>query len=575
MAHVHSRRRSLREKTHTVSADPFEKNGGNRYNIPIGKSAGEKTLKMQPRTRQALLDNALWLAWGVLYALSFPTYSLSFAIWFVFAPVFLFAYVRPLHLTVRYAFFYSLPSLFLSFFWIYGFWGPGLAFMVLIYAVYYAFFFFCIALAGKTFPRWRWVLSPSLWIANELIRSIGFHGFMWNMIGDTQWRILPFVQSADILGVWGVSFLILTVNAVLAELVLDFLRTRTIRGALTRSNSVRIAAAAALFTANLVYGWSQLGNYRRISAASPREKLALLQPNIGSHEPWWKDRWRHFATIWRLNAEAAVRDPDLIVWSETMVRNYLWHYLKTMGPDEEVNLFNIRFVKMPFEFNTPILITSPTLVDGRNFNSAEYLDPLTNTIQNNSKIHLVPFGEWMPVYDRIPAFRQIMESEGAGSYTPSTNKNVIRSRRSKFRVLVCYEDMFAVLARKFIRIGVNYFINTTNDGWAYLFGFPHPMWQHLAGAVLTAISVRRPIARAANTGVTGIIDLTGDFQGDIGDYRDGLFVGSVSVIDERIVSPYVHFGFLFPYLLLVVAAGAFGASVVLSLSRKGNSGGRS
>lgn len=511
--------------------------------------------------KQLLLDNCIWFAWSVLYALCFPTYNLSYGIWFIFAPVLAFAYVRPIQLTVRYAFFYSIPNIFLAFFWLYGFWGPGLLFVIPIYSVYYAFFFLCIAIVAKKMEGLRWLIIPCLWISNELLRSLGYHGFMWNMIGDTQWKNLLFIQGADVFGVWGISFVILLVNSVIAELVVSYLKKGDLKTVFNRQNIIKTSVAAGLVLMNLVYGIIQLGHYQKISDSSPKERLALIQPNIGSHEAWWKNRWQHYATIWQLNAEAAVKSPDMIVWSETMVRNYVWYYLMNYSPEEEVNVFNIRFVKMPSEFGVPILFTSPTFVNGKNYNSGEYLDPDTNVVQNNSKIHLVPFGEWMPFYDRIPVFKKIMESEGAGSYTPSTNLSVIKGRKSKFRVLVCYEDVFAILARKFVRKGVNYFINTTNDGWAYLLGLPHPMFQHLAGAVMTAVTVRRPIARAANTGVTGIIDLTGEFKGDIGSYGKGFYVGDISIIDEKIESPYVKFGFVFPYILSLVALAAFVYSV--------------
>lgn len=519
-------------------------------------------MKMNAGTStQIIIDNCIWFAWSVLYALCFPTYNLSFGIWFIFAPVLAFAYIRPIQQTLRYAFFYSIPFLFLAFFWLYGFWAPGLFLVIPIYAVFYAFFFFCIAVIGKKMENLRWLIVPSLWISNELLRSLGFHGFMWNMIGDTQWRNLAVIQSADIFGVWGVSFLILLVNSVIAELIVSFLKKGDLKSVFSRNNTIKIACVASLILLNLGYGFIQLNRYQKISDSSPKEKLAMIQPNIGSHEPWWKNRWQHYATIWQLNAQAAVKNPDMIVWSETMVRNYVWYYLLNYSPEEEVNVFNIRFVKMPSEFGVPILFTSPTLVNGKNYNSGEYLDPATNLVQNNSKIHLVPFGEWMPFYDRIPPFKKIMDEQGAGSYTPSTNLSVIKGRKSKFRVLVCYEDVFAILARKFVKKGVNYFINTTNDGWAYLLGLPHPMFQHLAGAVMTAVTVRRPIARAANTGVTGIIDLTGSFKGDIGSYVKGFYVGDISIIDETIESFYVRIGFIFPYLLSLVTLAAFVYSV--------------
>lgn len=244
----------------------------------------------------------------------------------------------------------------------------------------------------------------------------------------------------------------------------------------------------------------------------------------------------------------------MIVWAESTVRTVVWFYLNNYDPDEEINRLNIRFVKMPKEFSIPIIMCAPEYSDGKYYNSAEYLDPATDVIQDNSKIHLVPFGEWMPGYDSIPFVKEIMNIEGAGAYTPSTNFNVITGRKSRFRVLICYEDQYAQLARKFIGLGVNYFINSTDAGWAYKQGFRHPMWQMLSGSILTAISVRRPIARATNTGVTGIIDITGTFEGGVGDYQRGFYIGDVSLIDTGLETIYVKFGFIFPYIVSLIAA---------------------
>jgi len=509
----------------------------------------EKYLKL-------LINHSVWLLWSILYAFSFPTYNISVAIWFAFVPVIIFAYEKAYNETLKYAFFYSFIFFFLAFFWLYGFWAPSLFLIIPVYSIYYAFFFFCIAFIGKNLKSYRWILTPLIWISNELLRSTGFHGFPWNLLGDSQWNIPFLVQSADIFGVWGISFLIILVNSVIAEFFDTLIKSKSIKNAIEK-NYFKSIFTISLFLINLLYGVFQYYNYKAISKKSPKEKLALLQPNIGSHEPWWSRRWENYGILWKLNAEAAIQKPDIIIWSETMVKNYIWFYLSNWRPDEEVNLFNIRFVKMPYEFNTPILLTSPSFVDNRNYNSADYIDPAVKEIQSNSKIHLVPFGEWMPGYDSLPIVKDIMNIEGAGAYWPSTNFNVIQGRKSRFRVLVCYEDIFAILARKFIKKRVNYFVNVTNDGWAYRLGFRHPMWQHLAGATLTAISVRRPIARAANTGVSGIIEPNGKFSGNIGDYRRGFYIGEVPIVNDEIETIYVRFGYVFPYLVLLVTFTIF------------------
>lgn len=500
-----------------------------------------------------IIDNSLWLVWAVFYGFAFPIYNLSFTVWFIFIPVFVYSYIRPIHLTAIYAFFYSLVYFGISFFWIYGFWLPAVFLIIPIYAIFYSMFFICTAIIGKKLKKIRYLAVPMLWVSCELLRSAGFHGLIWNFLGNSQWKYPVIIQSADIFGVWGISFLILLGNSAVSDVICSLLDKGSVSKAF-RKNAVKILVFLILFLSNIFYGIIVFNYYQHMSLLSKKEKLALLQPDIDWHDTWWEHRWLNYGIIWKLNAQAAVLNPDMIVWAESTVRTVVWFYLNNYDPDEEINRLNIRFVKMPKEFSIPIIMCAPEYSDGKYYNSAEYLDPATDVIQDNSKIHLVPFGEWMPGYDSIPFVKEIMNIEGAGAYTPSTNFNVITGRKSRFRVLICYEDQYAQLARKFIGLGVNYFINSTDAGWAYKQGFRHPMWQMLSGSILTAISVRRPIARATNTGVTGIIDITGTFEGGVGDYQRGFYIGDVSLIDTGLETIYVKFGFIFPYIVSLIAA---------------------
>lgn len=503
--------------------------------------------------KSTLRNHTAWICWCILYAISFPTYNQSWTIWFAFIPVLVFAYIRPIRQTVLYAFFYSFPFFGLTLYWLYGFWAPALFIMIPIFSLFYAFFFFCIAFIGRNIKSLRWLIIPAVWVACELLRSTGYHGLLWNLAGDSQYENTLLIQSADIFGVWGITFLIILVNAVLAEIFTHAIEKGSWTAALGKSNAAKLACVSFIFLANLIYGIFQFRHFDHVLRDLPQEKLALLQPNMPSRdEKWWDNIWQYYGIFWELNAEAASHSPDLIVWPETMVKNYVWKYLSEYSPEENFNKFNLRMVNLYKELDTPILFTSPTEKDGKTYNTADYLDPKAAGRQSNSKIHLVPFGEWMPIYKDLPLAKKIIEIEGAGAFTPSSDFNVIQARKSKFRVLVCYEDVFSFLTRIFIRKGVNYFINVTNDGWDYELGLKQPMHQHLAGATMTAISVRRAIARAANTGVSGVILPTGQFEGDIGDYKRGVYVAEVPVMPENVRTGFYHFGFLFPYAMLLV-----------------------
>jgi len=248
------------------------------------------------------------------------------------------------------------------------------------------------------------------------------------------------------------------------------------------------------------------------------------------------------------------------------VRNYIWHYRELYHPDSEVNRFNERILNLPFEFDVPILLTHPEVRDGKTYNSATYIDPEIGEYEFYGKIHLVPFGEWMPYYQKIPVVREVLRQAGAAAYSPGEEFKIFQSRRARFAVLICFEDVFGVLARRFVLNGANYFLNTTNDGWAYRWqvGTQLPLWQHVAAVVPVAVSVRRPIARAVNTGVTGVFDLNGDMSiSPVPLYERGVFVDEISIIDDSVRSIYVRFGFMFPYIVFFISFAIMAYTVLL------------
>lgn len=515
------------------------------------------------KNKPVLADNLLWLLWAVGLAACFPTYNVPFLAWFIFIPVLVYTYRNPIYKTVRYAFLYGLVFWLATTYWLVAFHEAALPTVSPIYSIYYAFTFFLIAYVSRYAKKFRWLAVPVFWVAMEFIRSSGYAGFKWNLLADSQFRNLFMIQSADIWGPWGVSFLIMLCNSVLAELV-----DKWIEGGFRKAvveHRGKLIVAGSILVANFVYGVITYHYYDTMSQNAPKEKLALLQPDIGSFEDWWGNLWDNYAIFWKLNAEAAIQDPDIIVWSESMIRHIYRRYWCQPPMDSKAAFFNYLCYLMPKDFGTEILLTYPAQMPNRNaYNSAELMNPFDGTGQFYAKIHLVPFGEWMPYYQKIPFVKTVIEQAGAAAYTPWTNFTVMHSAKAKFGVMVCFEDIFEILARRFAILGVNYFINTTNDGWAYRWevGSDLPLWQHTTGATFTAISVRRPIARAVNTGVTCVIDLTGKTAyADTPIYHRGLFVHDISIIDGSLRTIYVRFGYVFPYVVMLAALAAMAGAV--------------
>lgn len=126
----------------------------------------------------------------------------------------------------------------------------------------------------------------------------------------------------------------------------------------------------------------------------------------------------------------------------------------------------------------------------------------------------------------------------------------------KFAMLICFEDIFAILGRLFVEKGIEFFVNATNDGWAYRwkFGAKTPLWQHLANTVHTSIALRRSIARSVNTGITAVVHPTGKVDlSNIPEYQDGVFVADVPVVPGGYRSLYVQLGWVLEYVIFFIA----------------------
>ncbi len=500
-----------------------------------------------------VMDNLIWLSWAVVFALCFPVYNFSIMIWFIFIPVLVYIYQNPAHKSLHFAFFYSIVYWLMTLFWLIAFHEVSVPLIAPAYSLYNAFLFFLIIILSTRYKKLRWLILPMVWVSGELLRASGYLGFKWNMVGDALWQTPMLMQTADIWGMYGVSFVVLLVNSVLAEVIYSWIKKGDLIKAL-KAKKLPIAVMGGVFAFVLVYGIIRFHQYEKITKESPQEKLALLQPNVGSFEPWWEKRWEQFDDVWNWHAEAALENVDLVVWSETMLRSFVWPYMN-YNPQHPKRVLVERYLDLVNEFNIPILMAYPLLKEGKPYNSVELFLPGVPGRQSFSKIHLTPFGEWFPLYQYIPIVNKAMEAMGAGAFNPGSDFTVFRSRKAKFAAMICFEDIFSLMARKYIKKGVNYFLNSTNDGWAYRWnvGSDLPLWQHIAGVVGVAISVRRPIARAVNTGVTGIVDANGTMRiSPVPIYQKGIYIADIAVIDEKIQTIYVRFGYLFPYIVLLI-----------------------
>jgi len=382
---------------------------------------------------------------------------------------------------------------------------------------------------------------PLAWVALDYLRSFLLTGFPWTMLGHSQYRLLPLIQVADITGVYGLTALIVLANVVFYRII------RALAGAEVPYPAKSAVVLVLALATTLGYGFS------RLNAPQPNGKplrVALIQGNIDQAVKWSPVFREDTLNIYSdLSRQAAARQPlDLIVWPESAAPFYF----------QENSEASERIRNLARQLKVNLLFGSPAveLRHGRpsNLNSAFLLGPDGNEIGRSDKVHLVPFGEYVPLARLLPFVHKLVH--GIGDFVPGQEIRPLVADNVPLGVLVCYEAIFADLARSQVNHGSRVLVNITNDAW---FGRSSAPWQHLSMAAFRAVETRTPLVRAANTGITSIIDQNGHIRGMTSLFKESVMVGEVNVGSAN--APYLQLGDSF-------AQGCLGLLVaVLALQR--------
>ena len=346
-------------------------------------------------------------------------------------------------------------------------------------------------LGGSGAPRI--LVAPVLFTSLEFAKSQLLTGFPWENLGHSQYLYPVLTQIADTTGVYGITFMIVMVNAALAD-CLDPAK-RIDRRFLYRE----LAAVAALLAGVAGYGALRLAQLERLLGNAERMAVTLSQGNIDQSVKW--DPFYQYATIaaYRsISPPAQGKGPCLLVWPETAVPCYFQEDGKLR--DEVLDIVRAS--------GSYVLFGSPAY-DGcwptaTYFNSAYLLSPAGDVLGRYDKVHLVPYGEYVPLRRFLPFLSKIVV--GIGDL--GTGKGFVPLTMGTHRLgtLICYEAIFPEAGRSYKTAGADLLVNITNDAW---FGRTSAPWQHLSMTVFRAIENRLYLVRAANTGVSAIIDPVG------------------------------------------------------------------
>jgi apolipoprotein N-acyltransferase len=514
------------------------------------------------RSGRLVKDFFLCILSAVLLVLSFPNFDIEILAWFGFVPLFFALKNKSPLKSFFLAYLTGLLFWFGTIYWLIHVTLAGLIILVFYLSLYFGLFglFFSFftryAMRDTRYCSFADLLFFSAcWVVLEYIRAYLFTGFPWIPLGYSQYMCLPVIQIADITGVWGVSFLVMLVNAAVYS-VIGY--RCTVNGVRLTVHSVikRIAIPSVILALSFSYGYYRLNQYRQPENRSPKTghrtaqelsipplsskiRISVIQGNIPQEMKWDQQAGDFIIEKYRgLTSVSLSQFPDMVIWPEAAFPLML---------KQENNYAPLTDLLKIFE--KPLLVGAVTSECLQYHNSVLLVSEKGRVVNSYRKIHLVPFGEYIPLRGILSFLETIAP---IGDFIPGTEHTVFDLPQNacpgtRFGVLICFEDAFPGLARRLVLGGADFLVNMTNDAW---FGKTSSPYQHLSASVYRAVENRVPVVRAANTGVSGFIAPSGGIISLVQDKQgEHIFIGGIKTetitLEEKPLSFYTRYGDVF------------------------------
>lgn len=398
-------------------------------------------------------------------------------------------------------------------------------------------------------------LFPFYWVAFEFSYSLTDLRFPWLTLANCLPYFNSFIQIADIIGAYGLSLLILYIN------IFIYLSLRDIK--LTKKINFKYSwIVILLFVIPLIYGIVRINSLR---TSEEKVKVGLIQPNLN---PW--DKWEggnleaQLENYIELSRKAVRKNAKVILWPESALPVYL---LSGNYPVEveRIHQFidsNDVFILtgMPdatFYFDSQLAppdakYTKESKTAYVSYNSILLFTPQSREIQKYGKIKLVPFGEKVPFVEELPFLGDFIKWQvGISSWNVGKEQTVfqlVEGAELKVAGVICIESIYPDFVAGFVQKGANIIAVVTNDSW---YGYSSGPFQHKEISVLRAIENRRTIIRAANGGISCIIDPLGRTLQNTKLFEQDVLVGYATI--ENGLTFYSRFPLLIPLITSFVS----------------------
>lgn len=356
-------------------------------------------------------------------------------------------------------------------------------------------------------------LLPPAWVATEFLRGYVFGGFPWVPLGNSQVTVIPVAQLGSVLGVYGLSLLVALTNAGVAFAVLTSGRRKLIAGGLAVALPLGVAA----------WGTWRVADGSLTRAGSPL-RVGLVQANIAQESKWNpREARRIFTTHIAMTRDVARRGAQFVIWPESAL---------PFRFEDDMRRADVEALAR--ELGVHLLLGSDQLVGGTtSYNSAFQIGPDGRTLAVYRKIHLVPFGEFIPMSNWLSFFPPLVETIGGfAPFAAGTSVVMLPIEGHVVSTAICYEVVYPELIARGVRGGSELLTTITNDAW---YGESSAPFQHFALASMRAIEQGRYLARAANTGISGFVDPYGRVVSSSGIFEEAGLVGEVRLLKERTI----------------------------------------
>ncbi len=524
-------------------------------------------LKIRIENKRDFLANLiLTILSGLLLGLSFPPLKLGFLAYIALVPMLILVNrVKSYLQLLRFSYLGLLIFHIISLYWIGGwtsktdpFMMIGSVALILVHPFFYwlpiVFYYFIRKHLGN---RTAYFAFPFLWNSLEYLRSVDETAFPWLTLGNTQSYYLPLIQVTSIIGVYGLSFIIVLIN------VLFYIAYKNFRYESFRFTLNKLSIIIIILISLFIYGKVILND---AIYDGKKIKVGVIQPDFDPWEKWDGEVDNQIDVYLQLSDSAYQKGAELIVWPESALPVYLlsgnypaqvqrirdFTKSKNVAIATGLPLIHFYFSKEQAKVDSKISRDSSYYYD--TYNGVVLFLPDSDTIQEYGKMNLVPFAERAPYLRYLPFLGDLIKwSVGISNWSVWDKQTIFRDKSRendsvKFSAVVCYESIFPSFTSEFVKNGAQFLVVVTNDSW---YGRSSGPYQHKEYSVFRAIENRRWIVRSANGGISCIIDPFGRTIVESKLFERTYLVGDIYLNDD--LTYYVQYRDVISYFSIFVS----------------------